>query len=67
MKSILTLLLLAAIGVVSAISSSGNRLLVVLEEAAEQAKYSKFLEDLEGQSKQMLHNVPYRTCIDCLF
>lgn len=33
---------------VNALSSSGNRLLVILEELAEKEKYSKFLGDLEG-------------------
>lgn len=33
---------------VQAASSSGNRLLVVLEELAEKSKYSKYIADLEG-------------------
>ena len=41
------LLVLAGLG--HAISSTGNRLLVVIEEAAEKVKYSKFWGDLEGE------------------
>ncbi len=48
MRWLLSLLLLGFLGAVNALSSSGNRLLVVLEEAAEKAKYSKYLGDLEG-------------------
>jgi hypothetical protein len=33
---------------VNGLSASGGRLLVVLEEAAEKEKYSKFLGDLAG-------------------
>ena len=40
-------LLLACTGLVSALSSSGSRLLVVLEDAAEKTKYSRLWDDLE--------------------
>jgi len=40
-------LLLALVGIVSALSSSGSRLLVVLEETADQDKYSQFWGDLK--------------------
>lgn len=40
------LLLLAAVA--QAVSSTGERLLVVLDDAAEKTGYSKFLGDLEG-------------------
>lgn len=33
-----------------AASSSGDKLLVVIEELAEKSKYSKYLGDLEGKS-----------------
>ena len=46
------LLVLAGLG--HAVSSTGNRLLVVTEEAAEKAKYSKFWGDLEGELARML-------------
>ena len=35
---------------VRGLSSSGNRLLVVIEEAAQQTKYSQFWSDLKGAS-----------------
>lgn len=40
--------LLALLALVQALSSSGNRLLVVIEEAAEKEIYSHFWDDLEG-------------------
>lgn len=49
MRCLLSFLLLALVGLVQALSSSGNRLLVVLEELAEREKYSKFFGDLEGK------------------
>ena len=48
MRWLLSFLLFALLGIVHAISSSGNRLLVVNEEPAEKDKYSKFWADLEG-------------------
>jgi len=47
MRNFLSCLLLAFVGLVSALSSSGSRLLVVLEDAAEKDKYSRLWEDLE--------------------
>jgi oligosaccharyltransferase complex subunit beta len=41
-------MLVGLLGCVQAISTSGNRLLVVVEELAEKEKYSKFLGDLKG-------------------
>ena len=49
MRWFLSLLLLGLVAAVNALSSSGNRLLVVLEELGEKEKYSKFLGDLEGE------------------
>jgi hypothetical protein len=49
MRWFLSLLLLGLLAAVNALSSSGNRLLVVLEELGEKEKYSKFLGDLEGE------------------
>lgn len=49
MKLLFSWLLLALLGVVSALSSSGGRLLVVLEESSEKEKYSQFWGDLEGK------------------
>ena len=48
MRWLFSLLLLALLSLVQALSSSGSRLLVVIEEAAEKEKYSQFLGDLEG-------------------
>lgn len=49
MRWFLSFLLLCFSGAVHALSTSGNRLLVVLEEAAEKDAYSTFWSDLEGQ------------------
>ena len=46
---LLSILLLGLLGAVQAISSTGNRLLVVNEDASEKDKYSKFWGDLEGE------------------
>lgn len=48
MRWLLSLLLLGLLSVVQAVSSSGNKLLVVLEELADKTKYSKYIADLEG-------------------
>jgi oligosaccharyltransferase complex subunit beta len=48
MRWIISFLLLGLLAVVQAVSSSGNKLLVVLEDLAEKSKYSKYLGDLEG-------------------
>jgi oligosaccharyltransferase complex subunit beta len=48
MRWLLSFLLLGLLSIVHAISSSGNRLLVVLDDLAEKAKYSKYIADLEG-------------------
>lgn len=37
------------LGLTAAISTTGNRVLVVQEESAEKSKYSKFWGDLEGE------------------
>jgi len=50
MKWLFSLLLLGLCSLSQAISSSGNRLLVILEDVAEKAKYGKYLADLEGES-----------------
>ena len=48
MRCSLPLLLLGLVSLVKAISISENRLLVVIEEAAEKFKYSTLWKDLEG-------------------
>jgi oligosaccharyltransferase complex subunit beta len=49
MRVLLSFLILGLLGIASALSTSGNRLLVVLEELAEKEKYSKFFGDLKGK------------------
>lgn len=49
MRWLFSFLLLGFLGLVQALSSSGNRLLVVLEDLTEREKYSKFFGDLEGK------------------
>lgn len=51
MKSLISFAVLLFAAVSHAISSSGDRLLVVLEDVAEKETYSKFLGDLEGACK----------------
>ena len=48
MRWLLSILLLGILAIVQAASSSGNTLLVVLEELADKSKYSKYFKDLEG-------------------
>ena len=48
MRWCLSFLSFCFLGVVHALSSSGSRLLVVLEEAAQKDLYSTFWSDLEG-------------------
>jgi oligosaccharyltransferase complex subunit beta len=48
MRWLLSFLLLTLLGVASARSIAGPRLLVVLEDAAEKEQYGVFLGDLEG-------------------
>ena len=48
MRYLLSLVLLGLVSLAQAISTTGNRLLVVIEEAAEKVKYSTLWKDLEG-------------------
>ena len=48
MRSLSSFLAFVFAAAVTALSTSGNRLLVVLEDVAEKENYSKFLGDLEG-------------------
>ncbi len=43
-------LLLGLVSVVCALSATGNKLLVILEEESEKNKYSQFFKDLESMS-----------------
>jgi len=58
MKSLLSLLLLGLVGLVQALSSTGNRLLVVLEEASDKSKYSSFFGDLESRGYSVTYESP---------
>jgi hypothetical protein len=48
MRSFSSLLVCLFVAAVSALSTSGNRLLVILDDVAEKVNYSKFLADLES-------------------
>ena len=48
MRWLFSLLFITALHSVQALSSSGSRLLVVIEDTAEQGKYSKLWGDLRG-------------------
>jgi len=54
MGPLVSFLLLLLVAAVQAISSSGDRLLVILEDVGDKAKYSKFLGDLEGTYARVL-------------
>ncbi|KAK3905724.1 Oligosaccharyltransferase 48 kDa subunit beta-domain-containing protein [Staphylotrichum tortipilum] len=58
MRSLLSLCVFVLAGVVSAISTSGNRLLVVLDDVADKEGYSQFLGDLEGRGFQLSFETP---------
>ncbi|KAI1779121.1 Dolichyl-diphosphooligosaccharide-protein glycosyltransferase 48kDa subunit [Hypoxylon cercidicola] len=58
MKSLISFVVLLFAVLVHAISSSGDRLLVVLEDVAEKDGYSKFLGDLEGRGFQVNYETP---------
>ncbi|KAI3321628.1 Dolichyl-diphosphooligosaccharide-protein glycosyltransferase 48kDa subunit [Xylariaceae sp. AK1471] len=58
MRSLVSLLVLLLVAAVEAISSSGNRLLVILEDVADKAGYSKFLGDLEGRGFDISYETP---------
>lgn len=49
MRNLLLLLFLGLLGFAQAISSTGNRLLVVLEDESEKVSFSQFWADLEGE------------------
>jgi hypothetical protein len=56
MRWLFSFLLLWLSATVSALSASGDRVLVVLEEAGEKDKYSTFWGDLEGMFSPSLMN-----------
>lgn len=50
MRSLLaSLLAVCLLGVVNALSATGGRLLVVLDDVADKDKYSQFWGDLQGE------------------
>ena len=48
MRWLLTFLVASLAGLTYGLSSTGNRLLVVIDDVADQSKYSQFWGDLEG-------------------
>ncbi|TAQ86221.1 hypothetical protein B7494_g5459 [Chlorociboria aeruginascens] len=58
MRWLLSFLLLGLLSIVQALSSSGNKLLVILEDAAEKGKYSKYFADLEGRGFELTYESP---------
>ncbi|KAJ9666264.1 oligosaccharyl transferase glycoprotein complex, beta subunit [Coniosporium apollinis] len=58
MRWLLSFLLLALLGAVQALSSSGSRLLVVIEELEEKEKYSQFWGDLKSRGFSLSFESP---------
>ncbi|KAF3006971.1 oligosaccharyl transferase glycoprotein complex, beta subunit [Neopestalotiopsis sp. 37M] len=58
MRSLVSFLLLLLAAVAQAVSSSGERLLVVLDDVAEKAEYSKFFGDLEARGFKITYETP---------
>ncbi|KAG8625265.1 hypothetical protein KVT40_007016 [Elsinoe batatas] len=61
MRWLLSSLLLAAAGLVQALSTTGNRLLVVVDDIADKDKYSKFWTDLESRGFVLKFQTPKST------
>lgn len=56
----LALVLLGWLNIVSALSATSSKLLVVIDEDADKAKYSHFWSDLTGELlPRPLHHLPY--------
>ncbi|KAH6657048.1 Dolichyl-diphosphooligosaccharide--protein glycosyltransferase subunit WBP1 [Truncatella angustata] len=58
MRSLVSFLLLLLAAVAQAVSSSGERLLVILDDVAEKAGYSKFFGDLEARGFKIAYETP---------
>ncbi|KAM0794986.1 putative oligosaccharyl transferase subunit [Usnea florida] len=58
MRWLPSLLLVALLGLVQGLSSTGSRLLVVIEESSEKAKYSTFWSDLEERGYKLTFESP---------
>ena len=54
MRWLLALLLAPFLSLTFALSSSGNRLVVISEDAAEQKKFSKLFADLKGELAELV-------------
>lgn len=63
MRCFLSLLLLGLVSLARAISTTGSRLLVVIEDAAEKVKYSTLWKDLEGMFNCALAGLPIEIAI----
>ena len=53
MRWFFSILFLTLAASINALSSTGSRLLIVIEEAAEKEKYSQFWGDLEGTPRSI--------------
>lgn len=61
MRSVLSVVTFVFAAVASAVSTSGNRLLVVLDDVADKSAYSQFFGDLNGEQweLQLAISVPW--------
>ena len=57
MQRFFSFLLIGLLGLAQALSSSGGRLLVVIEDVAEKTKYSQFWDDLESTLGPLLPSI----------
>src|SRR2546429_1968769 len=64
MRSFFLVILLCGLGIVHSLSTTGNRLLVVLEELAEKDRYSKFWGDLEGKLRMVIWDKANRNRVE---
>ncbi|KAL2144511.1 hypothetical protein VTI28DRAFT_9016 [Corynascus sepedonium] len=58
MRSLFSIFVFVFAAVVSAISTSGNRLLAILDDVADKENYSKFVGDLESRGFQISFETP---------
>lgn len=58
MRSLLSFGVLLWVAVVSALSTTGNRLLAVFDDIADKTSYSKFLEDVQGRGFTLTFGTP---------
>lgn len=58
MRWLLNLLFITLLGLVQGLSSTGSRLLVVVEESSETAKYSTFWDDLQDRGYKLTFESP---------